>query len=98
MKKFDGPIIHTSNKTMKGKLPKEWEEKISKKEYRLLLGDTIEDKKMIPYSEWKKTISIGFLNEKIEEDIDVYKENYDVVLTNENGNFDEVKKILGLLY
>ncbi len=98
MKKFDGPIIHTSNKTMKDSLPKDVEEKLNKKEYRLLLGDTIEDKKMIPYSEWDKTISVGFLNEKIEEDLEVYKQNYDIVLTNENGNFEELKKILSLLY
>ncbi len=54
----------------------------------------VEDKKMIEESEWKNTITVGFLNEKIEEDLEVYKKEFDIVLTKEDATFDTIKKIV----
>ena len=58
IKKFKGELIHTLNKTMSGHISKEIYKKINNKKYRLLLGDFIEDKKIIPIEDWDKTISV----------------------------------------
>lgn len=54
----------------------------------------IEDKKMIEEKEWEHTILIGFLNEEIEANMEVYKKEFDIVLTNEDATFDKVKEIV----
>lgn len=58
IKKYEGELIHTLNKTTEGKITPELAKKIEGKEYRLLLGDFIEDKKMIPINEWSQTITV----------------------------------------
>ena len=60
IEKYTGKLIHTLNKTMEGHVTPELTEKTKNREYRLLFGDFIEDKKMIPIKEWSKTISIRF--------------------------------------
>lgn len=94
MIRFNKKMIHTLNKTMVGHLPRDLEKKLKEKPYRLLLGDAIEDKKMIEKKEWKQTISVGFLNEKIEENLEIYQKNFDIVLTNEEATFEKVEKIV----
>ena len=42
----------------------------------------------------EKVISIGFLNDKIEENISFYQKYFDVVLTKEDATFYEVEKII----
>lgn len=54
---FDN-IIHTLNKTIEGHITKEFTDKIKNKKYRLLFGDLIEDKCMVPKNEWNQTISV----------------------------------------
>lgn len=63
-KENDGKLIHTLNKTMVGHISEDLKNKINDKEYRLLLGDLIEDKNMVPKEEWKSTILVRFLREK----------------------------------
>lgn len=94
MIKFNHKMIHSLNKTMVGHLPRNLAKKLEEKPYRLLLGDAIEDKKMIEENEWKKSICVGFLNEKIEENLAIYQKNFDVVLTKEDATFEVVKKIV----
>ncbi len=94
MKKYDKEIIHTLNKTMNGNINEDLAKKIISKQYRLLLGDFIEDKNMIPSSDWKNTITIGFLGKNIEENLDIYNKNFDIVLTKENATFDELNELL----
>ena len=60
IERFQGDLIHTLNKTITGHLPKEQEEKISSKKYKMLFGDLIEDKNMLPKDEWNSTISVRF--------------------------------------
>ena len=38
--------------------------------------------------------SYGFLGRKVEENLEVYKQNFDVVLTQEDATFDAVGKII----
>lgn len=48
---------------------------------------------MVEKENLEHTITIGFLNDKIEENLSFYKQHYDVVLTNEDATFYEVEKI-----
>lgn len=74
-------IIHTLNKTMEGHISEKFAKELNDKKYRLLFGDCIEDKNMVPKEEWDKTISIGFLGRNIENNFEIYKQNFDIVLT-----------------
>ena len=87
MKPFNNhEIIHSLNKTMEGHLPKEVEEKVQNKKYKILVGDLCEDEKMVARKEWKDTLKIGILNTKIEENLKTYQSRFDIVLTEEDAN------------
>ena len=49
---------------------------------------------MLPKEKQQSTMMIGFLNDNLEQNWDHYKENYDIVLTEEDANFQEVEKII----
>ena len=70
---------------------------IENREYIILLGDRVEDIKMIPKDKLKNTITFGFLDEDkgIEQNLEKYNSNFDVVLTN-NSSFEDVIKILNI--
>lgn len=93
MQKFTGTIIHSMNKRIEGSLPEKWQDTINSKSYAILCGDIIEDTKMISENK-DKTITIGFLNKKIEENLPVYNQIYDIILTKEDATFYEVEKII----
>ena len=95
IKKFDNyKILHTLNKNMKEKLQKEEIEKTKNKKYKILIGDLKEDENMVDKNEWNSTIKIGILNDKMKNALEVYKNTFDVVLTDENACFQEIEKIL----
>ncbi len=77
---YKNKLIHTMNKTIKGNLPEEVQKKLEGRQYKLLLGDTIEDKQMIEESEIPNTITVGFLNDKIEQNLEKYKEEFDICI------------------
>ena len=58
------------------------------------MNKTIEDIQMVSKGKLEKTITIGFLNNKIEENLKIYNDNFDIVLTNEDACFQEVEKII----
>lgn len=81
MKKFNNEkIIHTLNKTMEGHMPKEFEERVNNKKYKLLFGDLIEDLKMVKTEDLENTLTVGFLNET-SNNLKIYNDNFDIVLT-----------------
>lgn len=94
IKQYDGELIHTMNKTMKGKIESSLQEKIKEKEYRLLVGDFIEDKTIVPTEDWEKTIFVGFLDKEVEKNLEVYTNNFDIVLTEGDASFDNVANII----
>lgn len=94
MQKFTGMMIHSMNKTLKGRLPKKIQDMVQQKQYAILCGDIVEDIQMAPKENLQNTITIGFLNNKIEENLKFYQQNYDVVLTEEEATFQEVEKIM----
>ena len=54
----------------------------------------VEDKKMLDESKLDNAILVGFLNDKIEENLEIYKKNFDVVLTCEDATFESVESFV----
>jgi 5'-nucleotidase len=48
----------------------------------LLLGDSLDDIGMIKGFDYNNLIKIGFLNENIEENLEHYKYNFDIIILN----------------
>lgn len=94
MQKFKGTIIHSMNKKMEGFLPDTWQEQIKQKEYAILCGDMLEDIQMVKKEDLDKTITIGFINNNLDENRKHYNQNYDIVLTEEEACFQEVEEII----
>ncbi len=92
MKKFNDNVIHTGNKKIKGNLSKEFQEKIRQKEYGILVGDLIEDKKMVEKDKLQNVITIGLLQD--DRNLEFYKENFDIVLNNEDATFTNIEKLV----
>ena len=65
--------------------------KIISREYIVLLGDLVEDINMVSKDKLENTITIGFLDEDkgIKENLEKYKNSFDVVLTN-NASFEDI--------
>jgi len=87
------PIIHSLNKHEVAVKNSPGYEKIKNRRNVLLLGDNIDDLKMVESFDYSNLICFGFLNEKIEEDIEGFKNNFDVVLLND-GDMEEVNEIV----
>lgn len=87
------PIIHVLNKgeiALKG-LPimKKLEDRVNV----ILLGDSLGDLQMTEGFDYKNIIRIGFYNYDDEENLDDFKDKYDVIIT-DDGNMDFVNSFL----
>jgi 5'-nucleotidase len=83
------PIIHGNNKdeTSLREMPKIYENLKYRKNI-ILLGDNKGDLDMSKGSKYETILTIGFLNENIEERLEEYRNNFDVVITNDsNANY-----------
>lgn len=87
-------IMATVNKEYK-RIPEDIRKEIEQKENCLIFGDLIEDIKMANEEKLSNTIAFGFLDVKVEKNLEAYKNNFDVVLT-DNNNFNDVIKILNI--
>ena len=87
-------IMATLNKEYE-KIPQEVRAKIQDKENVLLFGDLIEDIKMANEEKLSNTITFGFLDANVEQNLETYKSNFDVVLTDDN-DFNDVINILNI--
>jgi len=78
------PIIHVFNKDEASvtHLPK-IHDRIKGRKNVLLLGDSLGDLGMVKGFDYDNLLKIGFLNDKVEESLEKYKENFDVVITND---------------
>ncbi|MCI8470980.1 MAG: hypothetical protein HFJ35_05910 [Clostridia bacterium] len=72
---------------------KELNDMIVTKEYTLLFGDVVDDINMATKERKENTITVGFLDKKIEENLALYQSAFDIVLTN-NASFKEVEDII----
>jgi len=75
------PIIHTLNK----KVGDYYIEAIKDKTNVILLGDSLSDIGMIRGFDCENIIKIGFLNEDINNNLERYREVYDIVITNDSS-------------
>ncbi len=63
------------------------------KKYAVLIGDVIADINMLPDNIKNEKITIGFLDNDIEENLKLYNKYFDIVLT-KDASFKEVERIL----
>lgn len=87
------PFIHTMNKDETSVRDFPAFETIKHRKNVLLLGDNLDDIRMVKGFDYDNLITIGFLNENVEENLEHYKKNYDVVILNDSS-MDYVNKIL----
>ena len=71
---------------------KDMKKLIETKDFALLFGDIVDDVNMVMKDKLKKTITVGFLDQKIEENLELYKSTFDIVLT-DNASFKEIEDI-----
>jgi cytosolic 5'-nucleotidase 3 len=81
------PIIHVFNKAETSLASSGIYDKIKNKKNVILLGDSLGDVGMAEGFDYDNIIKIGFLNENVKENLEEYKKNFDVVLTND-ADFD----------
>ena len=94
MLKYEGDLIHSLNKNIDKINQKEIIDIVKSKEYRIVIGDLIEDIKMAGDYSDDKLIKIGFLNQNVNENLEKYKERFDIVVTNESQDFELLKEIV----
>ena len=80
---------HTKNEVT---FPKELDDKIVTRDHVLLFGDIVDDINMVKKEKLKETITVGFLDKKIEQNLELYKSTFDVVLTN-NASYKEIENL-----
>lgn len=79
------PIIHSLNKSELAVRDFPFYEKIKERKNVLLLGDSIEDANMADGLGYNNLIKIGFLNEDVENNIELYKNAYDIIILNDGS-------------
>ncbi len=87
-------IIHSLNKdeTLIKDFPEIFK-KIKNRKNVILLGDNIEDIAMVEGFDYDNLIKIGFLNENVEENLEIYKRNFDTIITND-GSMKLINELL----
>ncbi|MCI8309364.1 MAG: hypothetical protein HFJ45_04005 [Clostridia bacterium] len=85
-------VIHTMNKNSKALIQK-FGDKIEGRKNIVLFGDILSDINMVSKDDLARTITVGFLDSKIDENIEFYKNNFDIVCT-EDTSFIDVMEIL----
>ena len=86
-------LIHSLNKN-EVFLPEDIKVKINDRKNILLIGNSVSDISMADNK--KKVYKLGFLDENIDERINSFKENYDIVCTN-NTSYDEIRNKINVL-
>lgn len=93
MIKFQDNMTHSLNKDIDKLADLKIKKKIEEKEYRIVIGDLVEDIKMKGIYDDNKSLKIGFLNNNVNENLEIFLKNFDIVLTEEN-NFYDIEKYL----
>lgn len=75
------------------KFSEEVNELIKDRKYSLLFGDITDDVRMA--QDLENTISIGFLDKKIDENLEKYNKIFDIVSSHQ-GSFEEIRKYIKL--
>lgn len=91
--KVKEPIIHSLNKDEKLVDHFPFAGKIIPRKNVLLLGDNIDDLKMVKGFKYNNLVTIGFYNDKNTINLELYKNRFDVVITND-GSFSKINDLL----
>lgn len=94
IKSIKGETIHALNKNIVS-LDEESKKLLENRKNILLLGDGLADLKMISEKQKESAITVGFLDEKIEENLKYFNEKFDIVLTSQ-GTLNDVNNILNI--
>lgn len=91
-KEFDvNSMIHSLNKSMDGQRSIE---EIKHRKYKILIGDLIEDLTMLDREELDTSLKIAMIDEYTTDNlIKMYNKAFDIVLTEEDASFEEIRKI-----
>ena len=92
IKSIKGETIHALNKNIVS-LDNSSKKMLEGRENILLLGDGLADLKMISDEQKENAITVGFLEEKVEENLEYFNKEFDIVITNQ-GSLNDVNKIL----
>ncbi len=87
-------IIHSMNKN-EVILDKEFMDRIINKKYVIIIGDQLSDLYMAKNLPKNETISFGFLESNVEDNINEFNKYYDVVLT-DNESFNSIMNLINL--
>ncbi len=87
------PISHSLNKDETAIQNCPAFEEVKNRKNVILLGDMLEDIGMVEGFDYDNLIKIGFLNEKIDESLEEYKRNYDIVILNDSS-MDYINQLL----
>lgn len=94
MKRFeDSKIIHTLNKNINNQIPENFKCKLKNRKYKILFGDLVEDENMIRSKEWNRTLKIAFITENIKQNEKIYKDHFDILLTEKDATFEFMEKL-----
>lgn len=80
---FRDPLIHVFNKNEALKMHLDYFEAQKSRKNSILMGDSLGDLKMVEGVE-TNCLTIGFLNTKVDEMLQRYMENFDIVLVDDN--------------
>ena len=90
---YEEPVIHLLNKSEASIKELPIYDDLLKRKNVLLLGDSLGDLGMIEGFPYENLITLGFLNENINENLESYKKAYDIVVLND-GSMDYVNGLL----
>ena len=87
------PIIHTYNKNEISVSQLANYSEINRRKNILLLGDVLGDLKMTEGFDFEEIIRVGFLSEDIENHLEEYEKNFDIVILND-GDMNYINELL----
>jgi len=91
--KYIKPSIHPFNKNGTSIKKESTLKAIKNRKNIILLGDSLDDVKMIKGFKYKNLLKIGFLNSNIETNLEEYKKHFDIIIIN-NSSMDFVYNLL----
>ena len=91
--KYIKPSIHPFNKDGTSIKKESTLSAIKNRNNIILLGDSLDDVKIIKGFKYENLLKIGFLNSNIETNLEEYKKHFDIVIIN-NSSMDFVYNLL----
>jgi len=89
---FENEPIHMMNKSTT-RITDRYKTFVASRKNVILLGDSLGDLDMVDDRDMHTIIRIGFLNENIEKNLDLYKNKFDIVITHD-GSMDSIHALL----